>query len=74
MNKAAFAVILKKITNKTYFEFLNEIRIGYACKMLIEDKVKTSQILPIQADLTICRILIDSLNQSKVNHLQHILN
>jgi AraC-like DNA-binding protein len=39
-----FAVILKKITNKTYFEFLNEIRIGYACKMLIEDKVKTSQI------------------------------
>jgi AraC-like DNA-binding protein len=73
MNKTAFAVILKKITNKTYFEFLNEIRIGYACKMLIEDKVKTSQILPSR-DLTICRILIDSLNQSKVNHLQHILN
>jgi hypothetical protein len=70
----AFAVILKKITNKTYFEFLNEIRIGYACKMLIEDKSKNISDIAYSSSLTICRILIDSLNQSKVNHLQHILN
>lgn len=41
MNKAAFCRYFKKITHKTYFQFLNEIRIGNACKVLIEDKNKS---------------------------------
>lgn len=41
MNKAAFCRYFKKITHKTYFQFLNEIRIGNACKILLEDENKS---------------------------------
>jgi len=40
MNKATFCRYFKKITHKTYFQFLNEIRIGHACKLLIEEENK----------------------------------
>lgn len=37
MTKSAFCKYFKKRTNKTYFEFLNELRIANACKLLRED-------------------------------------
>ena len=36
MSVPAFCSYFKKSTKKTYVDFLNEIRIGFACKLLIE--------------------------------------
>jgi AraC-like DNA-binding protein/quercetin dioxygenase-like cupin family protein len=36
MSTQAFCSYFKKSTKKTYIDFLNEIRIGFACKLLIE--------------------------------------
>jgi AraC-like DNA-binding protein len=38
MTKNAFCKYFKKRTNKTYFRFLNELRIEHACKLLVEEK------------------------------------
>ena len=38
MSSAAFCRYFKDRTNKTLITFLNEIRIGHACKLLIENK------------------------------------
>lgn len=35
MNKSSFCRYFKRITQKTFTEFLNEVRIGFACKMLM---------------------------------------
>ena len=40
MSPTTFCRYFKRITNKTLISFLNEIRIGYASKLLIEDKNK----------------------------------
>ena len=45
MSPTAFCRFFKKHTNKTMVTFLNEIRIGHACKLLIEDEnMNSSQI------------------------------
>ena len=38
MTKNAFCKYFKKRTNKTYFRFLNELRIEHASKLLVEEK------------------------------------
>ncbi|MBC8767304.1 AraC family transcriptional regulator [Arenibacter sp. BSSL-BM3] len=38
MNPSAFSRFFKRIHRKTFTRYLNEIRIGYACKLLIENK------------------------------------
>lgn len=38
MSSTAFCRFFKKHTNKTLISFLNEIRVGHACKMLIENE------------------------------------
>ena len=39
MNKSSFCRYFKKITQKTFTEFLNDIRIGFACKLLTEKRM-----------------------------------
>ncbi len=38
MNPSAFSRYFKRIHRKTFTKYLNEIRIGYACKLLMEEK------------------------------------
>ena len=40
----SFCRYFKYQTNKTYSQFLNEIRIGHACKLLVENKLSVSEI------------------------------
>lgn len=44
LSVSAFCRYFRKITRKSYFEYLTEIRIGYACKMLSEEKLDIAQI------------------------------
>ncbi|HKK46366.1 MAG TPA: AraC family transcriptional regulator, partial [Balneolaceae bacterium] len=44
MNPSAFSRYFKRIHKKTFTQFLNEIKIGYACKLLIEQKLNISEI------------------------------
>jgi AraC-like DNA-binding protein len=41
---SAFCRYFKKITRKSYFEYLTEVRIGYACKLLSDKKLDIGQI------------------------------
>ncbi|MGY6744196.1 MAG: AraC family transcriptional regulator [Cecembia sp.] len=44
LNPTAFCRFFKKHTNKNYSRFLNEIRIGYACKLLLEERLNISEV------------------------------
>jgi len=44
LNPTAFCRYFKKTTKKNYFRFLNEIRIGYACKLLLEENRDISEV------------------------------
>jgi len=40
----SFCRYFKSKTRKTYFQFINEIKVGHACKLLIEDEISIKQI------------------------------
>ena len=44
MSIPAFCTYFKKSTKKTYIDFLNEVRIGYACKLLMDTKKSVLEI------------------------------
>ena len=44
MTRPSFCRFFKKSTGKAYFDFLKEIRIGYACKLLQESNLNVLQI------------------------------
>ena len=44
INPHSFCRYFKSSTFKTYWKFLLEVRVGYACKLLIENKMNVSQI------------------------------
>ena len=44
MSSTAFCRYFKKRTGKTFFTFLNEFRIGHACKLLLEKRLSVARI------------------------------
>jgi AraC-like DNA-binding protein len=44
MSDSAFCRYFYKRTQKTFFEFLNETRIGYSCRLLLDGKKNVSEI------------------------------
>ncbi len=44
LSQSAFCRYFKYKTSKTYTEFLTEVRIGYACRLLLLDKLNISEI------------------------------
>lgn len=44
MNPSAFSRFFKRVNRKTFSSYLNEVRIGYACKRLMENKSTISAI------------------------------
>lgn len=44
MNPSAFSRYFRNIQQKTFIQFLNEVRIGYACKLLIEQKYNITEV------------------------------
>lgn len=44
MTHTSFCRFFKRCTNKSFVQYVNEIRVGYACKLLFEQQLTVSQI------------------------------
>tara|TARA_B100000809_G_scaffold266843_1_gene332117 strand:+ start:1938 stop:2816 length:879 start_codon:yes stop_codon:yes gene_type:complete len=44
MNTSAFSRYFKRVNRKTFSRYVTEIRIGYACKMLMENKINIAAV------------------------------
>lgn len=44
MNSAAFCRYFKKVNKTTFSKYLNEVRIGYSCKLIMEQQYSVSEI------------------------------
>ena len=44
MNPSSFSRFFKRVNRKTFSRYLNEIRVGYACKLLIENKYNVTSV------------------------------
>lgn len=44
MTPSSFSRFFRKRTNKSFIQYLNEIRVGYSCKLLIEDDYNISEV------------------------------
>jgi AraC-like DNA-binding protein len=44
MSIPAFCSYFKKRTKKTYIDFVNEVRVGYACKLLLTTQMSVLQV------------------------------
>jgi AraC-like DNA-binding protein len=44
VSPTSFCKYFKSLNNKTYSEFINEIRIGHACKLLIENELQVKEV------------------------------
>lgn len=44
MHPAAFSRLFKKVSRKTFSRYLNEIKVGYACKLILEQKFSMSEV------------------------------
>ena len=43
MNTSSFCRYFKKTTSKTFSQYLNELRVGFACRLLMEQKLNISE-------------------------------
>ncbi len=71
MSVPAFCSYFKKTTKKTYVEFLNEVRIGHACKQLMDTQMPIQQICYDSGYSTLANFNKQFINIRKVTPSQY---